>query len=159
MELEHVKTAKAAVSAFFAVLTALWGWFGWLILLWFVCLVLDYLTGSAAALRNGLWSSRAARDGIWHKLGSVVAVLTAGILDLTIGMILQNLPGVSLPFDYEVFFCPLVVIWYILTECGSIVENAAALGAEIPRWLARALAALRDRVDETAGPEDGGDGF
>ena len=144
---ETVKTLKAALSAGIALLTALWGWFGWLIVLWFCCMALDYGTGSAAALRAGTWSSRAARDGLWHKLGSVVAVLTAAILDLTVGVILKHIPGITLPFDFTVLFSPAMVIWYILTECGSVVENAGAMGAEVPPWLARAMAALRGRVD------------
>ncbi len=147
--MEHINTVKAALTSFLGLLTALWGWFGWLVLLWLGCMGLDYFTGSAAALRAGNWSSGAARDGIWHKLGSVVAVLTAAILDLTIGTILSNLPGLSLPFAYSVFFAPLVVVWYILTECGSIVENAGALGANVPPWLAKALDALKDQVDDT----------
>ena len=89
-------------------------------------------------LRSGEWSSKVARDGIWHKLGAVVAVIVAGILDLLVGSLLAHFPGLSLPFSYEVFLCPLVVVWYILTECGSIIENAGALGAKIPGWLTRA---------------------
>ena len=50
---------------------------------------------------------------------------------------------------YEVFFCPLVLVWYILTETGSIIENAGALGADIPPWLTGAIEALRSKVDET----------
>lgn len=152
--MEHINTVKAALTSFLELLTALWGWFGWLVLLWLGCMGLDYFTGSAAALRAGNWSSGAARDGIWHKLGSVVAVLTAAILDLTIGTILSNLPGLSLPFAYSVFFAPLVVVWYILTECGSIVENAGALGANVPPWLAKALDALKDQVDDTMGQRE-----
>lgn len=151
MDLEHIKAVKAAVSAFLAVLTALWGWFGWLVLILMVCMALDWATGSAAAVRRGEWASSVGRDGIWHKVGALAAVMTAGILDLTVGTILTHVPGVALPFDYTVFFAPLVVVWYILTECGSIVENAAALGATVPGWLAKALAALRDQVDEHMG--------
>ena len=64
--MEHINTFKAALSAFCAALTALWGWFGWLVLAWIACMAIDYMTGSAAALRAGNWSSQAARDGIWH---------------------------------------------------------------------------------------------
>ena len=152
---ENINIIKAAVTGVVAMLTTLWGWFGWLVILWFACMALDYGTGSAVALRTGNWSSKAARDGIWHKLGSVVAVLVAGILDLTIGTILANIPAVTLPFDYSVFFCPLVVIWYILTECGSITENAASLGAPLPSWLAKALAILKTKVDDTMDTGDG----
>ena len=146
--MEHVNAFKAALAALCAALTALWGWFGWVVVAWIGCMLIDYATGSAAALRAGEWSSKSARDGIWHKLGSVVAVIVAAILDVVIGHLLGNLPGVELPFAYTVLLCPLVVIWYILTEAGSIIENAGALGAPIPVWLSKMIAALENRVDQ-----------
>lgn len=155
--MEHINTLKAALSAFCAALTALWGWFGSLVLAWIACMAIDYITGSCAALRSGEWSSKVARDGIWHKLGAVVAVIVAGILDLLVGSLLAHFPGLSLPFSYEVFLCPLVVVWYILTECGSIIENAGALGAKIPGWLTRAVSALQSSVDEPGEGKDGGE--
>ena len=109
--MEHINSFKAAVAALCAALTALWGWFGWVVVAWVGCMLIDYATGSAAALRAGEWSSKTARDGIWHKLGSVVAVIVAAILDTVIGHLLGNVPGVELPFTYTVLLCPLVVIW------------------------------------------------
>ena len=146
--MEHVNAFKAALAALCAAMTALWGWFGWVVVAWIGCMLIDYATGSAAALRAGEWSSKSARDGIWHKLGSVVAVIVAGILDVVIGHLLANLPGVELPFAYTVLLCPLVVIWYILTEAGSIIENAGALGAPVPGWLRKMIAALEQKVEE-----------
>ena len=146
--MEHINSFKAAVAALCAALTALWGWFGWVVVAWVGCMLIDYATGSCAALRAGEWSSKSARDGIWHKLGSVVAVIVAAILDVVIGHLLANVPGVELPFTYTVLLCPLVVIWYILTEAGSIIENAGALGAPIPAWLTKMVAALASKVDE-----------
>lgn len=116
-------------------------------------MALDYLTGSAAAMQAGKWSSEAARNGLWHKLGGIVAVLISGILDLTLGHLLGNAP-IALPFTYTVFLCPLVLVWYILTEAGSIVENAGALGAPIPEWLKKTIALFRDKVDAEAGGTD-----
>ena len=147
--MEYINGLKAAVAALCAALTALWGWFGWLVVAWIVCMIIDYATGSAAALRAGEWSSKSARDGIWHKLGSVVAVIVAAILDTVIGHLLANVPGVELPFTYTVLLCPLVVIWYILTEAGSIIENAGALGAPIPTWLTKMIETLESKVDQT----------
>ena len=146
--MEHINSFKAAVAAVCAALTALWGWFGWLVVAWIVCMIIDYATGSAAALRAGKWSSKTARDGIWHKLGSVVAVIVAAVLDMVIGRLLAHVPGMELPFTYTVLLCPLVVIWYILTEAGSIIENAGALGAPIPAWLTKMIAALESKVDQ-----------
>lgn len=153
--MEHVNAFKAALSAILAALTALWGWFGWLVIAWIACMAIDYVTGSCAAIRAGKWSSSVARDSIWHKMGCAVAVIVAAILDMVIGMILTNIPSVTLPFTYEVFFCPLVLVWYILTETGSIIENAGALGADIPPWLTGAIEALRSKVDETGEKENG----
>lgn len=146
--MEHINGLKAAIAAVVGCLTALWGWFGWLVLAWVACMLLDYATGSFAALRAGEWSSKAARDGLWHKLGAIVAVLVAIILDGVIGLILANIPALSLPFDYTVFLSVLVLVWYIMTELGSIVENAGKLGAPIPPWLAKAIAALEASVDD-----------
>ena len=152
--MEHVNTFKAALAALCAALTALWAWFGWVVVAWIGCMLIDYATGSAAALRAGEWSSKSARDGIWHKLGSVVAVIMAAILDVVIGHLLANLPWVQLPFAYTVLLCPLVVIWYILTEAGSIIENAGALGAPVPGWLKKVIASLQDKVNEANYPSD-----
>ena len=69
--MEHINRIKAAAVGVLGCLTALWGWFGWLVLAWVACMVLDYATGSAAALRAGEWSSKIARDGLWHKLGAI----------------------------------------------------------------------------------------
>lgn len=139
---------KAALTAGIVSLTALWGWFGWLVVLFAACMAADYLTGSAAAMRRGSWSSEAARDGIWHKAGCIVVVLVAGAADLLIGVLLGNIPGVTLPFDYTVLLCPIVVVWYTLTELGSITENAVALGAPCPPWLTRILKAAQEAVDQ-----------
>lgn len=148
--MDKVNHIKAWISAVLGLLTALWGWFGWLVVAWVGCLALDWITGSAAAIKTGEWSSKVARDGCWHKLGSVVAVILSGILDLVIGTILGNLPVIQLPITYTVLLCPLVLVWYILTEAGSIAENAGRLGADIPPWLRKAIAALKDTVDKVA---------
>jgi hypothetical protein len=44
----------------------------------------------------------------------------------------------------------LVCVWYICTELGSILENIGQLGAPIPKFLCRAIAVLKSKVDETA---------
>ena len=53
----------------------------------------------------------------------VAVIVVAKILDTVISHLLANLPGVEMPFTYMVLLCQLVVIWYIFTEDGSIIEN------------------------------------
>ena len=153
---EKIRAAKAALAAAAAAGTALWGWYGWLVLIWAVCMALDYLSGSAAALRAGDWSSRRARDGLWHKAGMILAVAVAALGDLLIGLLLR-MGSLRLPFDYSVLLAPLVTAWYCLTELGSVAENAVLLGARVPKWLTRLLRRGAQAVDKTAEAALGGE--
>ena len=147
---------NAAACTAAAALTAFWGWTGWLAAAWFLAMLLDYATGSAAALRAGTWSSRAAREGLWHKAGSVAGVLVAALLDFALRVLLGSVPGLGI--DYDVLLCPLVTAWYLLTELGSIAENAGALGAPMPQFLMRAIAALRAGISDRGGGDGDGGG-
>lgn len=144
---DKVKAFKAAFSAAVAACTVLWGWFGWLVVAWVACMALDVGTGMAAGAKRGEWSSRQAREGLCRKAGCVAAVAVSGVLDLVVGELVASLPGEALPFTYTVLLCPMTVAWYLLTEAGSVIENAGSMGAPIPAWLKRALAALREQVD------------
>lgn len=134
---------KLAVAYLLAACTALWGWFGWLVLLWIACLLPDYITGSLAAASMGNWSSKQARQGIWHKLGCIVAVMVAAAADLLLGMVTQHVPG--FPLEYNTFLCPMVIVWYTLTELGSVMENAVQLGAPVPEFLKQALKVFQEK--------------
>ena len=133
-----VKAAIAAAAGAF-------GWLGWLVLAWVGCMALDYLTGSAAAAAKGNWSSAAARAGIWHKGGMIVVVLVAAVTDCVLGVAVEHLPGLGL--DYTVLVLPVILVWYIFTELGSIAENAADMGAPVPAWLTKLLAAGKSAAD------------
>ena len=140
---------KAAITLVIASLTALWGWIGWVILAFVVAMLLDYVTGSWAARARGEWSSSEARKGLWHKLGEIVALLVAALCDFAINALLHqpDVMGLIGPFNYGNYFSMLVAFWYLLTELGSIIENAGKLGAPIPKWLSKGIAAFRDKVD------------
>ena len=145
--MDQVNKIKAAIAAALGLLTGLWGWMGWLVAGWVVCMVLDYVTGSLAAARTGEWASARARDGIWHKCGMIVVVLVAAGTDLLLATVLANLPLVALPVEYTGLVCPVVLVWYIVTELGSMVENAAVMGAPVPKWLKKLLALGKNAVD------------
>lgn len=151
--MDNVNNFKTAVTACVAVLTALWGWFGWLVVLFVVAMAADYLTGTAAAMQAGAWNKKIAWKGITRKVAQIAIVAVAGGADLLVGTIVGHLSMVTLPFEYTVLFCPLVVVWYTLTELGSIVENAVSLGAPVPAWLQKTLSAAKDAVDKIGDEE------
>lgn len=153
---EEATVAKALLTGLVAAGTALWGWFGWLVLIWIACMVLDYLSGSAAAAKKGEWNSPRAREGLWHKAGMILAVIVAALGDVVIGIILRG-TGLQLPIHYTVLLSVVVVAWYTLTELGSIAENAVQMGANVPLWLRRLLKVSADAVEQAGEQMTGSD--
>ena len=150
MENNLIVNIKMGVASALAVLTALWGWFGWLVVVWVGLMLADWLVGSAAAVKAGKWSSAKLREGAWHKGGMVIIVCVALVADWLIGTLIAHIPGVVLPFEYSVLLGPLVIVWYILGELGSLAEHAVSMGAKVPSWLPRILDISKDAVDAAA---------
>ena len=127
---------KATLTALGVTLPAILGWKGILTLIWVVAMGIDYLSGTLAAMKNREWSSETARSGLWHKAGTVLAVLAAALTDGVIYLVGEQL---SLGITWTGLLMPLTLGWYILTEAGSILENTVKLGANIPNWLIKIL--------------------
>lgn len=128
---------KAAVTAFFAVAGTFLGWKGAALLIWVAAMVLDYISGSAAAHKNGEWDSKVAREGLHHKGGMILVVLVAMLFDACLALVAINIPVLHMTWPGVIF--PVVLVWYIITEAGSILENAIKMGAAVPDWLAKGL--------------------
>ena len=145
--MNSITNIKVGVTSVCALLTALWGWFGWLVVVWVALMLADWLVGSAAAAKAGKWSSAKLREGAWHKGGMVIIVIVALIADWLIGTLLGHLPGVVLPFEYSVLIGPMVIVWYVIGELGSLAEHAVNMGAKVPSWLPRILDISKEAVD------------
>ena len=98
-------------------------------------------------MKAGMWSSKVAREGLWHKGGIVVMVVIAALADILIRLMI-NLN--SIPFQYKVLISPVVIAWYCFTELGSAMENAAQMGAKVPSFMRNALE-LAGRITNQAG--------
>ena len=140
---------KATVTGVFAFVTALIGWVGWGVMLFAACLFVDYLSGSLAAKKNGVWTSSKAREGLWHKLGEIFGMIVAAFADTTVTVVFY-IAGDAIPFDRCIVFLPLALAWYIFTELGSICENAKLLGAPIPDFLVKGVNKAKETVDAAA---------
>ena len=144
---DNLVAAKAAMVAFFGALFAFLGWRMVLLLVWVFLMCVDYLSGTLAARQNGTWKSQKAKDGVGHKIGMIFVVLVVGVADFVMLVICDSLPNDVLPFNWPMPIFPMVTIWYILTEFGSIVENAIEMGANVPSWLPKLLNATAHVVD------------
>lgn len=149
MENGHwVLRLKGMAAGILGLLTALWGWFGWLVVIWAALMLADWLIGSAVVARDGRWSSARMRAGAWHKGGMILVVCVALVADWLVGTLLGNLPAVELPFTYSVLLGPLVIVWYVIGELGSLAEHAVDMGAPVPGWLCKVLELSRDAIDK-----------
>ena len=139
---------RALITLVLSFLTALWGWLGWAIALFVVSMTADYITGTWAARARGEWSSAAARQGLWHKLGEIAALLVAALCDIAVQVLLHSAAAPLMgDLGQEHYLTLIVSIWYTFTELGSVIENAGLLGAPIPGWLRKGIALLRDRTE------------
>ena len=155
MNTEKAGDIKLFLTGLAASLTALWGYLGWAIVFLVLAMAADYITGSVAARARGEWSSAAAREGLRHKLGTVIAVGAAAFADLGVRVVLHSeavLPFLR-GFEWPDGFTMVVTFWYFLTELGSILENAGKLGAPLHPWIVKGIAVLKANVTP-AGEEE-----
>ena len=142
---ENMVTIKTAIVAFFTAMGAFLGWKGVMLLTWVLVMALDYLSGTLAACKAGQWCSATAREGLWHKGGMIAVVTVSAIADAIMVIIVEHVPiGIQWPG----IILPLVLAWYIVTELGSILENAVKMGANVPGWLVKLLKASANIVEQ-----------
>ena len=142
---ENVLAMKTAVVAFFTAMGTLLGWKGIMVLAWVSLMILDYFTGTFAAMKAGEWCSRKAREGAWHKCGAIIVILVSAIADGIMLVICGNIPIFNIMWPG--ILLPMILAWYIITELGSILENAVKLGANPPAWLTNILAVSLKAVE------------
>lgn len=147
--MDNLNDVKIMLTGALWAFVGLIGWQGVLLLAWVVLMMVDYISGTWAAKRLGNWSSAAARDGVMHKGGMVLVVMAAGLADLVLGAAWEELDLMA--FEWPYLILALVLMWYCLTEVGSILENAGKMGAPVPEWFAATLDAGLQIVDSKGG--------
>lgn len=141
----YLTEIKIGIAAFFTALSALLGWQGIMALVWVIAMAIDYLTGTAAAIKTKEWSSAVARQGLWHKGGMIIVVIVGFIADCVMAIICEHIP---IGLEWTSIVLPLVLAWYIVTELGSILENAVKMGANVPSWLVKLLKIGLKAIDD-----------
>ena len=142
---DNLVATRAAIVAAMSAIGAFLGWKGIMLLVWVALMALDYISGTFSAMKAGEWCSAKAREGAWHKGGAILVVIVAAIADGVMLVICGNIP--ILEITWPNIILPLVLAWYIITELGSILENAIKLGANPPAWLTKILQASLNAVE------------
>lgn len=140
-----IKVIKAGIAAISAFVLAKFGAlapFFWIIL---GAMVLDYGTGMAAAWTTSTLNSRRGIVGIIKKVGYVVLIAVALMLDWAIRQA-GGVFGFSIP--EAGFIVLLVMAWLLINEVISILENLGEIGLDYPDWLLGLLKRLKQTVDK-----------
>lgn len=107
-------------------------------------MVIDYVTGIAAAWVQHELSSRTGILGIIKKISYLFAVAVAVVVDYVIASAVvtakPELQGLNI-------FGLLVTVWLILNECISILENLSEIGVPLPRFLMAIVRRLKKSAE------------
>lgn len=143
-----ITTALAGLAVYFKAL------FLPLIVL-FGLMILDYVTGMTNAWMTGELSSRKGIVGLVKKVGYFVVVCVGMTVDWIITTTLTQL-GITYAATFA--FGLLVIVWLIINELISIMENASKIGIPMPKFLANIISKLKVSVENKGEPkEDGGE--
>lgn len=117
-----------------------------------VLMVIDYVSGMAASAVEAIdhpddkrygWSSKKGAKGIAKKVAYLCVIAVSMVIDYIV-IRTSDVLGVALP---NTMLSLLVSVWYLLNEALSIIENAGRIGAPVPNWLMKYIAALKNKID------------
>lgn len=105
---------------------------GWDVALYclLIAIALDYISGIMKAYSTKTLSSKIGFKGILKKLGILVLVMVAVLVDKATGE--------------SGAIRTLVIYYFVANEGLSIIENIAAAGIPIPKFLKKALQVLKE---------------
>jgi len=115
------------------------GWNGMMTAL-LVLVVIDFLSGFAAAWINGELRSMKGYIGIAKKVGIFMFVTVAHVIDGVLG---ENH-----------YLRDAVIFFYIANELLSIIENAGKMGVPLPPVLSNAVLVLQEKAGGKGASKD-----
>lgn len=98
-------------------------------------IALDYITGVGVAFFEKKVSSSIGRKGIFQKCGIVMCVVLCALID-------------SLNLCEGTQIQPVVVLFFIVNECFSIIENLGKLNVPIPTILLSCLESIKEKTEK-----------
>ena len=141
-----MSAAHAAGGAVVGTAAAAFGRIGELLMLVFVFLLLDYITGILAAANHGELSSGAATRGLYKKSGFIIMIALGFALDTAISALV--LRGFALTMPFNLPFGLIMCAWVIFAEAISVTENLHRLGVYIPTKILKFLKISKEKWEE-----------
>ena len=107
-------------------------------------MMLDYITGMTASAHRGEISSRVGIGGILKKMGNLVLVVVGIVVDW---IITDLSPMIGLKNPLQGLIALLVILWLVINEIISVLENLHRMGVPMPGFLIIIIKQLHEVVD------------
>ena len=123
-------------------------------LLFIFLMAIDYISGMLAAKTEALthpgnkrygWSSKRGLIGNYKKIGYILTVLVALCTDFIIFTLLEN---IGVHYNTGTLFGLLTLIWFIINELISILENTGRMGVKLPPFIINVLSEIKDDIEK-----------
>lgn len=138
---------QAIITAIVAGVSVYFGVVAIPILVLIAVMIVDYVTGLVGAYIARQLNSRIGIVGIIKKISYLGLVAVGMVTDYIIYSALAQL-GVSIELGYCVGM--VIVIWLIINELISILENLAEIGVPLPTFITKLIARLKNTVESKA---------
>lgn len=136
----HLKGVCIGIVTFISMM--LGGTKEWIFLL-FIAVVLDYITGIIAAAIKGKLSSQTGWKGILKKLSYFAVVSATIIIDW---VLLFGGEKIGMTLHTGGLITIMSIVWLLLDELISILENLGEIGVPLPGILKKMLFVLQKKV-------------
>jgi toxin secretion/phage lysis holin len=114
-------------------------------------MTLDYVTGITKAWITKTLSSQIGLVGIVKKVCYLIVVCVAGVVDW---IIQGGLASAGISYNTVFFFGLIVVIWLVINELISILENLGTIGVPLPSFLKKIVGKLKSTVESSIDGEE-----
>jgi toxin secretion/phage lysis holin len=135
---------KAAITSAFAAVALRLGALGDLFWLFVAAVVLDYITGMAAAVYNRELSSAVGFRGLLKKIAGFLVVAAALLCDEVVS---ESAARLGAEINLGGTLASVVTVWLIVNEIVSMLENLARMNVALPPFLVKAVGLLKKRSE------------
>lgn len=142
---------QAIITAIVAGVSVYFGVVAIPILVLIAVMIVDYITGLVGAYIDRQLNSRIGIVGIIKKISYLGLVAVGMVTDYIIYSALAQL-GVSIELGYCVGM--VIVIWLIINELISILENLAEIGVPLPAFITKLIERLKNTVEGKASTDE-----
>ena len=92
---------------------------------------LDVVSGYIAAIRTGTVDSTVMRDGMWNKIGELLAIVAVKSIEICISVFGSDFVGVEITVPLLPLFCGYLALY----EITSNIENIGKMNPAVAEWL------------------------